>query len=227
MFYPGFFTGWNPGGTPCPSYFGGSGILPTPQSTPPGISYFTGWNPGGTPCPSYFAGSGSSLISQSTPPGIGYFTGWNPGGTPCPSYFAGSGQPAPFEVDLLAYLNSKAWLTFYPGHLPQEAPLPACSFFLVSEEPKYTLGSAAGLTARVYQFDQWSNYYMDTIMFERRLRRVLHGYRGWMGGSFVSSCRIQDVMDLPYEPNVDDSDQGTYHRVAEYRILLRETIPSF
>jgi hypothetical protein len=131
-----------------------------------------------------------------------------------------------FELNLLNYLNGLG-LTVYPDHIPQGAGLPAVTFTCVSEDPNYTLRSAAGLTARSYQFSAFSTDKLETVAMESALRAALHGYRGFMGSTFVSSCRLVNMLDLPYETNVDASDSGTYHRAAEYRIFLRETIPLF
>ncbi len=146
--------------------------------------------------------------------------------------FDGGPAPAPpasvrFEVDLLAYLGPALDATIYPGHVPQRAALPAVTYTLVGEEPRYTIGAAAGLTARVYQFSFFSRDQLDAIDLEASARSALHGYRGPMGSTLVTSCRLQDAMDLPYEANVDGSDSGTFHRVAEYRIFLKESIPNF
>lgn len=141
-----------------------------------------------------------------------------------------SGLPAKgFEADLLAYLTRAGLgVGIYPGHIPQGAGSgPAISYFAVSEEPYYTLARAAGLTARVYQFSTWSTGYLDSVEIERSLRAALHGYRGLMGSTWVSSCRIQQCLDLPYEPNVDGTDEGIYQRAVEYRIAFKESIPIF
>jgi hypothetical protein len=140
------------------------------------------------------------------------------------------GPPAPprfFDLDLFCYLSAAGLgVPIYPGHIPQGAgPGPAISYFAVSEEPYYTLARASGLTARVYQFSTWSTSYFVSASIERSLRSVLHGYRGFMGSTWVSSCRLQQCLDLPYEPNVDGTDQGTYQRAVEYRISFKEPIP--
>jgi hypothetical protein len=151
----------------------------------------------------------------------GYATAYNPGS------LSSVLPPNVFEVDLFAYLSAVVpGVAIYPGHIPQGAGSgPAISYFAVSEEPFYTLARAAGLTARVYQFSTWSPSYLSSVSIERSLRSVLHGYRGQMGSTFVSSCRLQQCLDLPYEPNVDGSDVGTYQRAVEYRIAFKEPIP--
>jgi len=137
--------------------------------------------------------------------------------------------PGIFEEDLLAYLSAQGLgVDIYPGHIPQGDETPdAISYFAVEEEPYYTMARAAGLTARVYQFSTWSTSYLTTVQLERSLRAVLHGFRGYMGTTKVSSCRLQQCLDLPYEPNIDGTDAGTYQRAVEYRIAFKETAPTF
>ena len=135
----------------------------------------------------------------------------------------------PFEVDLHAYLSAAGLgVPVYPGHVPQAAgPGDAISYLAVGEEPSYNLARAAGLTARAYQFSTWSTSYLRSVSIERSLRSALHGFRGRMGSTRVSSCRLQSCLDLPYEPNVDGSDAGTYQRASEYRIAFQEPAPIF
>lgn len=130
-----------------------------------------------------------------------------------------------FEQDLVAYLGSNG-ITITPGHLPQGSTS-GCFFVMVAESVRYTLARAAGLTFRSYQFSSLSTVALDTIMAESAMRKLLSGYRGMMGTTFVSSCRLVNVLDLPYEANVTGNDDGTYHRAAEYRIGIKEAIPTF
>ena len=132
----------------------------------------------------------------------------------------------PFEVDLLAYLQSSG-MTVYAGHVPQGVNPPAYTFLCVSEDPRYTIAKAAGLTFRSYQFSSFSTDYLETVAMDGALWAALGGFRGNMGSTFVSSCRLVNTIDLPYEANVDGSDEGTYHRAAEYRIGLKKPIPTF
>jgi hypothetical protein len=132
-----------------------------------------------------------------------------------------------FEVDLLAYLGPKLDATVYVGHVPQGRNLPAVTYTLVGEDSRSTLKSAAGLTARTYQFSFFSLDQFEVIDLEAAARSVLLGFRGMMGTTLVTSCRLQDAMDMPYQDNVDASDFGTYQRIAEYRIFLKESVPTF
>lgn len=138
---------------------------------------------------------------------------------------AAAAAPAGFEADLVAYLGAFG-LFAQPGHVPQRAALPAITYALVGEEPRYRARSAAGLTARTYQLSCFAVDYARATGLEAALRSALHGFRGPMGTTHVSSCRLENTLDL-YEPNVDGSDRGTFHRVAEYRIFLEESIPTF
>jgi hypothetical protein len=158
---------------------------------------------------------------------VGFFTGFAPSGFT--AYFPGSGQTSPklppFEVDLVAYLTGVGLgVSIYPGHIPQKADpsVPAISFLAVSEQPRYTLMRASGMTSRNYQFSTWSRSYLTSCAVELALRDALHGFRGLMGSTPVSACRLQQCLDLPFEPDVDESDEGTYQRVSEYRIAFQE-----
>jgi hypothetical protein len=136
--------------------------------------------------------------------------------------------PVPFDVNLEAYLAVALGANVFPSnHIAQTSSLPSYSYFLVSEENKSTLAAAAGITSKVYQIDTWSLTPLDVASMELSLRNALNGFRGAMGSSYVSSCRIQNCFDMPYEPNVDGSDQGTYRRVSEYRFLVSESVPTF
>jgi hypothetical protein len=148
-------------------------------------------------------------------------------------YFGGAGgssnSPAPssnpFEFDLLAYLSASG-LAPYPGHITQQAPLPALVYTLVAETPVYYLGGGSGLTSRTYQFSAYSTSYSEVLSLEQRLRRALHGYRGTMGATRVASSTLSNVLDR-YDPSVDASDDGTYMRAADYQINLLEDVPHF
>jgi hypothetical protein len=135
---------------------------------------------------------------------------------------------APFDQELQTYLAARLGTPVYPDdHVAQVLALPAFTYTLVGEDPYYTLRAAAGLTAKVYQFDSWATSKLAAARMELALRGALHGFRGMMGGTYVSGCRLRNCLDMPYEPNVDGSDGGTYRRVAEYRIAYREPVPIF
>ena len=143
--------------------------------------------------------------------------------------FGGPGIASPivsfFEHDLLSYLSGMG-IVVYVGHVPQGAGLPACTFQCVSEDPRYSLRSASGLTARNYQFASFSTVADDTFAIEKSIRAALHGFKGLMGSTRVSSCRLQNILDQ-FEVNVDGSDDGTYQRMAEYKVFFTEAVPSF
>jgi hypothetical protein len=175
------------------------------------------------------APSGGLVVSGSATPGGSAAVASASGGL----VLSGSATPGgvvavPFDQDLQAYLASTLGASVYPGdHVSQGMGLPAFSYLCVGEDPCYTLRAAAGLTRKTYQFDSWSTSHGVACSMELQLRNALHGFRGMMGGTYVSSCRLQNCLDMPYEPNIDGSDGGTYHRVSEYRIAYREPVPTF
>jgi hypothetical protein len=143
------------------------------------------------------------------------------------AYFGDASYAAPpsfFEADLVAYLLAQG-ITIYPGHVPQGVGLPAYTFFVISDQPRYTLAKAAGLTVKTIQFTAFATSFLSVVSMEKVLRNILSGFRGSMLSSFISSCRLDQVVDL-YEPNVDATDQGTYQRSTEYRMFVRESVLS-
>ncbi len=140
---------------------------------------------------------------------------------------AAAEPPATFEEDLLAYLGGSLPFPAYPGHVPQLGAVPCYSFGLVAESPYYLLaGPSAGLTRLTYQFDCWSTDRLEAARMQISLRALLHGFRGPMGSSYVSSSRLESRVVL-YEPNVPGTDQGTYHEAVEYRLIVRDPVFTF
>lgn len=122
-------------------------------------------------------------------------------------------EPETFDVSLQTYLSDKLSNTVFPGHIPQSATLPAYSYFRLEEDAYYTLGAAAGLTSVVYQVDCWSTDYLDCSVMQTALRNALHGFRGYMGSTLVTSSRLRNTQSIT-EPNIDYYTNGTLNLVG-------------
>lgn len=124
-----------------------------------------------------------------------------------------------FELDLVGYLSSALELTCYPGHIPQQATLPALSFLMLRSARENTISSGNGINEAHYQLTIASTNYFDLGEMGLQLE-ALHGYRGYMGNSFVAPALLEDE-HTQYEPAVDGSDVGVHSKIIEFTFYYR------
>lgn len=82
-----------------------------------------------------------------------------------------------------------AGLAVYPGHIPQDAPLPAVAYQVVTSESNPTHDGAGKLMMRHVQFTIDAKAYSEVKAIAVALRVRLDGYRGTVDG-----CRIGAVL---------------------------------
>jgi hypothetical protein len=148
---------------------------------------------------------------------------------------SGSGSaPAttqPFDFDLRAYLAAKLGQPVYPVHIPQQVDpsvevLPCYTYTLVSSEHLNKLASPLGICDSHYQVDVWAYLYDDAVTMSESVRLALQGYVGLMGTTTVQSCLLHNEITQDESPP-NASDKWVYHRIKEFRIFYRESIPTF
>lgn len=112
----------------------------------------------------------------------------------------------------------------FQGHLPQNAVLPAVSFFRVSTPPRTScMGVDAGVVRGRFQIDCWSELAVDAPaaaypQVRAIADQVLAAMRRWgtAGPPAVTDTFIVNEHDLA------DSAEGTYHIAIETEVIYAE-----
>ncbi|HUW34355.1 MAG TPA: DUF3168 domain-containing protein [Planctomycetota bacterium] len=84
-----------------------------------------------------------------------------------------------FETDLVSHLRAQIALNalvedrIHPGLLPQEAVLPALTYFTVSSERPSSQGGYSGLATIRLQVSAWSTLYSEVLEAIRLVRLAL------------------------------------------------------
>lgn len=133
---------------------------------------------------------------------------------------------ATFETNLITYLNAEIPSIKFYSHIPEKRSYPAACYQLVANPHDHNLDGAAGVARARIQFSFFSYDQADTEEQAELLRVSLDGYHGAMGDGEVLSALLQNELCL-YEQPANGTDEGIYHRVVDYMIKHRVTIPSF
>jgi len=105
----------------------------------------------------------------------------------------------------------------YPGFLPQDAAMPAISYWRVTGAREHGQGTDPGVAEPVIQFDIWAAAYPAAQNIGDALRTLLQDGRGTWGSTTVIGVLYQGDTHL-YE-----SDQKRHHIAAEYNIWHLES----
>jgi len=108
-----------------------------------------------------------------------------------------------FEEDLVAYLRGETDVTdivgqrIYPRIPDQNPTFPLLSYFRVSGERHGSLDrGSSGLVSCSYQFDCWARDYIETIELANAVIKVLIGFKGNMGTTYVNGVRLTSEFDF-------------------------------
>lgn len=104
----------------------------------------------------------------------------------------------------------------YPMVMPQNATLPAVSYFEVVAPRDHHGRGASGFVSAIYQIDCWASTHVAARSLAEAVRLALDGYRGRAAGVEVGAVLLESERDL-YE---DES--RTYRRSQQYRVNYGE-----
>jgi hypothetical protein len=136
------------------------------------------------------------------------------------------------ETGLYSYLISKTAITalvatrIYPLIAPEGAAYPFLIYQRISTQHEHNMAGSSGLATATVQLDAYSDTYAEAKSIGNAIRTALDGYRGSMGGTFVSRCHIGDERDLLDITNVAD-EFGSFRWSADFKIAYHESIPTF
>jgi hypothetical protein len=114
-----------------------------------------------------------------------------------------------------------------PGGFSEADPMPAVTYTVISQAEDVGLNGAVDMAWARVQFDCWSRTLSHCVLAKGRLRDLLHGYSGAMGGlQIVRSKRLEPgEVDL-HEPPADGTDSWLYHISTDYRIKFVVLAPA-
>lgn len=113
----------------------------------------------------------------------------------------------------------------YFGNLPQDSPLPAVTFHVVSNVSTHHLRGSAGVQVSRVSISAWSHHQIDIVAMVEAIRLRFDGFAGDMNGVEILSCHHQGDVDLPEAPK-SGSDNWLYRTVTDYRLSHRVVTPA-
>lgn len=93
-----------------------------------------------------------------------------------------------------AFVNAAA-LSVYPGHIPQDARLPAVAYQMISTQPDHAHDGPTGFMKRNFQFTIDAASYAEVKATAQALRRRLDGYQGTVDGIRIGGILWQNEYD--------------------------------
>ena len=103
-----------------------------------------------------------------------------------------------------------AGLAVYPGHIPQDARLPAVAYQVVTSEPNPTHDGASKLITRHVQFTIDAKSYADNKAVAAALRARLDGYRGTIDGCRIGALLWENEYDSYAEASLLENIRQDY-----------------
>jgi len=98
------------------------------------------------------------------------------------------------EADLYSYLTqhpdfiAEVSTRLFPRRLPQEPVLPAATYMRVSTRAGHDLSGPDGLPRARFQFTAWAKTPLEARRVGESLRRILDGYKGYVGTTWIDAC---------------------------------------
>ena len=119
-------------------------------------------------------------------------------------------------------INSLIGDRFYPVGVPQEDPLPAATYQLISSVREHTMDGPDGLVEARIQINAWAATYVDAFDLANGLRLCLDGIGDTtVEGTYISTVGLLDAADEPVIMPEDRS-QDAYGRRLDFTVWFKE-----
>lgn len=103
--------------------------------------------------------------------------------------------------------------------LPNQATLPAITFFKVSAPRDQTQQGPSGLVSARFQVSSWGINYTAAKTLSQLVRLALDGYRGYLNNVRIDGIELMNEMDgNEAEPNV-------FQTIMDFRVKYAEERP--
>lgn len=109
------------------------------------------------------------------------------------------------DSDVLAITSTR----IYPGHLKQDATLPAITYRIISDIPENHITGAGELTTARIQLDCYAATYAAAMALKEKVRLAIDGVTGDYGTEEICDCNLEGTHDFQEQP-VDGSDSWRY-----------------
>ena len=115
-----------------------------------------------------------------------------------------------FHEAFTQYLKNYAGLTalisgrVYPDFIPQDKPLPAIVYHLISSDVDYTLEGEQGLQTVNYQFDCHGNTDAEAYTVYKHIRKAFKNFQGSMNVYHVQMIEIEVILGKDYSDPIQD-----------------------
>ena len=115
----------------------------------------------------------------------------------------------------------------YPGHAPQETDYPYLIVSKSGADHKRSLQGPTKLCGTVLRLEAYHPLYSTAETIADQLRRLLDGYRGWLGqaspgGGFFAQAVFQDDDDNQWSAPVHADEQGVEAVELRLRVFHAE-----
>ena len=114
----------------------------------------------------------------------------------------------------------------YPLRAPQNASLPFVIYLGdVGEDITYSADGETGLVAKLMQFDSYATTYDVAVDLDDKIRLVLSGYSGTVGGIVIRSIlKSGSAQDLT-EETTDKREHPIVRISSDYEVTCDQTVP--
>lgn len=136
-----------------------------------------------------------------------------------------------FEVGLTSYLLADAAIValvfdrISPVMTFQTGTNPRIVYQRISSPRWHALTGPMQATQARFQIECYADTYAQAKELANAVRERMDGYRGFMGGTYVMSCLLQDERDdVSIDPGVDDHAERFVQ--LDFEITHRESRPS-
>lgn len=116
--------------------------------------------------------------------------------------------------------------SLYPGHAPQNTPLPYCLIRVIGGQPDYHLAGEIGDLAKIVEVDVYAGNRTKANHISELIRNApLSGYDGgtWDDTVVKAALITSDAIEID-QPPTDGSDWWIYRTVTQYRITYERTV---
>lgn len=122
------------------------------------------------------------------------------------------------ETDLVGYIKGLAVVgeRIYPHLKPQKTDLPVVVYHRISTARRLTHSGPVGKVKARFQIDIIAETFEETRRIGTVIRQALHGYRGYMGTTFIGLSALDNEIDLP------DAETRLFRKVMDFLIWYEE-----
>jgi hypothetical protein len=115
------------------------------------------------------------------------------------------------RLSTYAGLIALVGMRIYPLTIPDKEPLPAVTYFIVSDVPEHAMGADADIETIRLQISCWADDYDAAKAIEVQVKTALSRYRG----GNIKDCFFDNSLDL-YDGNED-----IYHIPIDFIVFFK------